>query len=88
MNTTTIENNVKTTFIRMTTTKAMKALVKQLADAGYVVEAERMSDIDDAGPVCFYKVSDGEALVAKGVMMRQNVWAVTMSNKYFVEPTF
>jgi len=86
MSTTDIQNRIKNTFIQLSQTPGVKALVKEAKRVKYNVVTESGSDTG-RGNIWRYEVRDEGALVFKAMLVRPNIWAITFSKDYFVEPT-
>lgn len=80
-----ITNYINETFVKLARTPVVKSFVKEAKRVGYSVEVGRMGD-DGKGQIYYYKVTDGENLVFKAMMVQRMVWGMTFSKKYWQEP--
>jgi hypothetical protein len=86
MSTQSIQNRIKNTFIQLSQTAGVKALVKEAKRVKYNVAVESGDDFGK-GDIWRYEVTDEGAMVFKAMLVRPNIWAVTFSKDYWVEPT-
>jgi len=86
MSTQSIQNRIRNTFIKLSQTKRIKYLVKEAKRVKYNVAVESGDDFGKGG-IWRYEVTDKGALVFKAMLILPNVWAITFSKDYWVEPT-